>query len=66
MRTRLRRLAIVSQIFCPELDRARISVLNEVQGSISRSKNSAKYAASRLIPDCRPQNVTVLGGGKLQ
>jgi hypothetical protein len=63
LRTRLRRLAVVSQIFCSELDRARLNVLAEVKSSITRSKRSAKYAASRLIANCRPQNVTVFGGG---
>jgi hypothetical protein len=63
LRTRMRRLAVVSQIFCSELDRARLNVLQEVKTSIHRSKRSAKYAASRLVANCRPQNVTVFGGG---
>jgi hypothetical protein len=63
LRTRMRRLAVVSQIFCSELDRARLNVLQEVKTSIHRSKRSAKYAESRLVANCRPQNVTVFGGG---
>ena len=63
LRTRLRRLLIVAQIHCPELDKARLNVLSEIKSSVQRMRKTAKFAASRLVPECKPQNLTVFGGG---
>ena len=63
LRTRLTRLVTVSQMFCYELDRARLNVLTEVKNSVLKVRKSAKFEKSRLIATCKPQNVTVLGGG---
>jgi hypothetical protein len=63
LRTRLRRLVTLSQVQCSALDQARLNVLQEVKNSVNSPKKSAKYATSRIVPECRPQNVTVLGGG---
>jgi hypothetical protein len=63
LRTRLRRLVILSQVHCPALDQARLNVLTEVKNSMENLKNSRLLEQSRLVPGCRPQNVMVLGGG---
>jgi hypothetical protein len=65
LRTRLRRLLTVAQIHCSELDKARLNVLSEMKSSVQRMRKSAKFAASRLVPECKPQNLTVFGGGML-
>jgi len=52
LRCRLRRLAVVSQIHCSELDKARVNVLVGVMQSYSGGN-----------PKCPPQNVTIIGGG---
>jgi hypothetical protein len=64
LRTRLRRLLIVAQIHCSELDKARLNVLSEMKSSVQRMRKAPKFAASRLVPECKPQNLTVFGGGK--
>jgi len=63
LRSRLRRLIVLAQVQCPALDQARLNVLGEIRTSVEEMKASAKYEASRLIRECKPQNVTVLGGG---
>ena len=44
------------------LDKARRNVLSEVKQSVQRLSRSKRFEASRLVKDCKPQNVTVLGG----
>jgi hypothetical protein len=51
LRTRLRRLALVGQLQCPELDKARLNTLAEMKKT------------ARPRPDRKPQNVIVVGGG---
>jgi len=63
LRSRLRRLVVLAQVHCSALDQARLNVLSEISTSVEETRRSAKFAASRLIPHCKPQNVTVLGGG---
>jgi hypothetical protein len=64
LRIRLRRLLTVAQIHCSELDKARLNVLSETKSSVQRMrKSSAKRSDSRLLPECKPQNLTVFGGG---
>jgi hypothetical protein len=63
LRTRLRRLLTVAQVHCYELDKARLNVLQEIKGSVQRMRTTSKFAASRLVPECKPQNLTVFGGG---
>lgn len=63
LRSRLRRLLVLSQLYCSTLDNARFNVLSEVKWSVNKFKKSTDPAVSRLVPTCKPQNVTVLGGG---
>lgn len=64
LRTRLRRLVTLSQVHCLTLDLARSNILSEIKTSVQKIRKSAKFAASRLVPECKPQNATLLGGGK--
>ena len=52
LRTRLRRLAVLSQAHCYELNKARLNVLQHVK---------QLYAGGN--PNCPPQNAIVAGGG---
>lgn len=63
LRSRLRRLVVLAQVHCGALDQARLNVLAEIRSSVEEMRLSAKFAASRLVKECKPQNVTVLGGG---
>jgi len=63
LRSRLRRLIVLAQVHCSALDQARLNVLGEIKSSVERMRKSTKFAASRLVAECKPQNVTVLGGG---
>jgi hypothetical protein len=64
LRTRLRRLVTLSQVHCSTLDLARSNILNEIKTSVQQIRKSPKFLASRLVPECKPQNATVLGGGQ--
>ena len=69
LRNRLRRLAIVGQIHCYELDRARRSVLAETKSSVHNPRKKRQgqedfsFGKSRFIYETKPQNVLFLGGG---
>ena len=63
LRTRLRRLLTVAQVHCYELDKARLNVLQEIKGSVHRTRTFPKFGVTRLVPECKPQNLTVFGGG---
>jgi hypothetical protein len=56
----LRRLAVLSQIHCSELDKARLNVLAEVK--TAASVQSSRAYASRHS-SCLPQSTIILGGG---
>jgi hypothetical protein len=56
----LRRLAVLSQIHCSELDKARLNVLAEVKTAAS-VQNSRAYASRHS--SCLPQSAIILGGG---
>jgi hypothetical protein len=60
LRTMLRRLAVLSQVHCSELDKARLNVLAEVK--TAASVHSSRAYASRHS-SCLPQSVIILGGG---
>jgi hypothetical protein len=60
LRTMLRRLAVLSQVHCSELDKARLNVLAEVQSAAS-VQNSRTYASRHK--SCLPQSAIILGGG---
>jgi hypothetical protein len=62
LRTMLRRLAVLSQVHCSELDKARLNVLAEVKNAGSGKGKERRSFASRHS-SCLPQSVIILGGG---
>jgi hypothetical protein len=60
LRTMLRQLAVLSQVHCSELDKARLNVLAEVKTAASVQYN--RTFSSRHI-SCLPQSAIILGGG---
>jgi hypothetical protein len=62
LRTMLRRLAVLSQVHCSELDKARLNVLEEVKNAASSKGKESRSFASRHS-SCLPQSVIILGGG---
>jgi hypothetical protein len=60
LRTMLRRLVVLSQVQCSELDKARLNVLAEVKAAAS-VQNSRTYASRH--GSCLPQSAIILGGG---
>jgi hypothetical protein len=60
LRTMLRRLVVLSQVHCSELDKARLNVLAEVKTAASL-QNSRTYASRH--GSCLPQSAIILGGG---
>jgi hypothetical protein len=59
LKTTLRRLLTVAQVFSPELDQARLRSLTEIRSSVAKRQ---RLSASRLAPECQPQNTVVVGG----
>jgi hypothetical protein len=62
LRTMLRRLAVLSQVHCSELDKARLNVLAEVKNAGSGKGKEGRSFTSRHS-SCLPQSVIILGGG---
>jgi hypothetical protein len=60
LRTLLRRLVVLSQVQCSELDKARMNVLAEVKAAASL-QNTRTYISRH--GSCLPQSAIVLGGG---
>jgi hypothetical protein len=60
LRTMLRRLVVLSQVHCSELDKARLNVLAEVK-TAANAQNSRTYASRHS--SCLPQSAIILGGG---
>jgi hypothetical protein len=67
LRNRLRRLATLAQLHCPELDKARLNVLAETKNSVNnpmkRRRADFSFGKSRVIIETRPQNTMFVGGG---
>jgi hypothetical protein len=62
LRSMLRRLAVLSQVHCSELDKARLNVLAEVKNAASGKGKESRSFVSRHS-SCLPQSVIILGGG---
>jgi hypothetical protein len=60
LRTLLRRLVVLSQVQCSELDKARMNVLAEVKAAASL-QNTRTYVSRH--GSCLPQSAIILGGG---